>query len=88
MNCRTECLQSGRAPVGSAREKLMRVLIQPRTGAGLAAIAVVVAATMSIGGCKGGGEQTKTGPVTGFELGNQQDFADQRKERPDYRPFE
>ena len=44
-----------------------------------------------LGGCSRtskSGEATNTGLLTGYELGNEQDFADQRKERLNYRDFE
>lgn len=34
------------------------------------------------------GEATGTGVLTGYEIGNEQDIQDLRKERPDYVPFE
>jgi len=34
------------------------------------------------------GEQTNTGVLTGYEISNQNDIADGRKDRLDYRDFE
>ena len=52
---------------------------------------VVLTAAAVLGGCSQtakSGESTNTGILTGYELGNEQDFVDQRKDRPDYREFE
>ncbi len=59
----------------------------------LAAVALgaLVAAGAMLGGCSRtskSGEATNTGLLTGYELGNEQDFADQRKERLNYRDFD
>jgi hypothetical protein len=50
---------------------------------------VVLLAAVSVGcnkSAKSG--EADTGILTGYELGNQQDFADQRRERPGYRDFD
>ncbi len=55
------------------------------------ALGAAVAAGAVLGGCSRtnkSGEATNTGLLTGYELGNQQDFADQRKDRLNYREFE
>ena len=54
-------------------------------------LGAAVAAGMVLGGCSqtaNSGEPTNTGVLTGYQLGNQQDFADQRKDRLNYREFE
>ena len=54
-------------------------------------LGAAVAAGMVLGGCSQtakSGEPTNTGVLTGYQLGNQQDFADQRKDRLNYREFE
>jgi hypothetical protein len=51
----------------------------------------VLAAVAVFGGCSQtakSGEPTNTGILTGYELGNEQDFVDQRKDRLTYREFE
>ncbi len=53
--------------------------------------AVTLLLAFSLAGCgvsSKTGEASNTGILTGYEIGNQQDIADTRKERPDYRPFE
>ncbi len=55
------------------------------------ALGWAVAAWVMLGGCSQtakSGEPTNTGILTGYELGNQQDFVDQRKDRLNYREFE
>ena len=55
------------------------------------ALGAVVAAGAVLGGCSRtakSGEATNTGLLTGYELGDQEDFADQRKDRLTYREFE
>ncbi len=55
------------------------------------ALGAIIAAGAVLGGCSRtskSGEATNTGLLTGYELGNQQDFADQRKDRLNYREFE
>ena len=55
------------------------------------ALGAAVAAGVVLGGCSQttkSGEPTNTGLLTGYELGDQQDFADQRKDRLHYREFE
>ncbi len=55
------------------------------------ALGAIVAAGAVLGGCSRtskSGEATNTGLLTGYELGNEQDFADQRKDRLNYRDFE
>ncbi len=54
-------------------------------------LGAAVAAGMVLGGCSQtakSGEPTNTGVLTGYELGNQQDFADQRMDRLNYREFD
>ncbi len=53
--------------------------------------AALLAGAVLLGGCARTdvyGESTGTGILTGYELGNERDLQDQRKERPDYRPYE
>ncbi len=57
----------------------------------LAVTALMLLLAALLAGCSRAsktGEQTNTGLLTGYEMSNQDDFADMRKERPDYRPFE
>jgi hypothetical protein len=52
---------------------------------GLLAIGIVVA------GCSqstSSGQKTKTGVLTGYQMGNERDFEDGRKDRLDYRDFD
>jgi hypothetical protein len=53
-------------------------------------LAVLLAAAAATGCSKKGvsEQQTDTGFFTGYEIGNQEDRAETRKDRPDYRPFE
>ncbi len=54
-------------------------------------LAAFLVAALLLGGCARKdvyGESTGTGILTGYELGNERDFQDQRKDRPDYRPYE
>ena len=53
----------------------------------IALLAIVIVA----GGCSQStksGQKTNTGVLTGYELGNEQDFADERRDRVGYRDFE
>ena len=52
---------------------------------------VLLAAAVTLTGCsrKGvSGQETDTGFFTGYEMGNEQDQAEVRQERPGYRPHE
>jgi hypothetical protein len=52
---------------------------------------LLVVAAGALGSCsrKGTtGQRTETGFFTGYELGNEQDQAEIRKDRPEYRPHE
>ena len=53
-------------------------------------LALILAAAMLTGCSRKGvsGQQTDTGFFTGYEIGNEQDQAEIRQDRPDYRPFE
>ncbi len=54
-------------------------------------VVAVLAVVALLGGCSQtvkSGEPTNTGILTGYELGNEQDFVDQRKDRLTYREFE
>lgn len=60
--------------------------IQTTVAVAAAALLVVVLA-----GCSQqttSGEQTNTGVLTGYEISNQNDIADGRKDRLDYRDFD
>ncbi len=53
----------------------------------IALLAIVIVA----GGCSQStksGQKTNTGVLTGYELGNEQDFTDGRKDRIGYRDFD
>lgn len=52
---------------------------------------LAAAAAACLGACSGQPKQEKpeeTGLFTGYEIGNPQDMAEIRKDRPDYRPYE
>ena len=54
-------------------------------------LAVVVAILIVAGGCSQStksGEKTNTGVLTGYELGNEQDFTDGRRDRIGHRDFD
>ncbi len=53
-------------------------------------LALLLAAATLIGCSRKGvsGEKTDTGFFTGYEIGNEQDQAEIRQERPGYRPHE
>jgi hypothetical protein len=55
----------------------------------IAAVLVLLAAA-AVTGCRSeaSGDAAGTGMLTGYEVGNQQDYSDTRQERPDYRPFD
>ncbi len=53
--------------------------------------ASLLIAAVSLGGCSRqtkSGEDTGTGFFTGYEIGDEQDRAEVRKDRPDYRRYE
>ena len=55
--------------------------------AAVALLAILIVA----GGCSQStqsGQKTNTGVLTGYELGNQQDFTDGRRDRVGYRDFD
>ena len=57
----------------------------------LPAAVALLAILIIVGGCSQStksGEKTNTGVLTGYELGNEQDFADERRDRVGYRDFE
>lgn len=55
-------------------------------------VAVALLTTLIVvGGCSQStksGQKTNTGVLTGYELGNEQDFTDGRKDRVEYRDFD
>jgi hypothetical protein len=53
-------------------------------------LALLLAAAALTGCSRKGtsGQRTDTGFFTGYEMGNEQDQAEIRQDRPDYRPFE
>ncbi len=57
----------------------------------LPAAAALLAILIVAAGCSQStqsGQKTKTGVLTGYELGNDQDFTDGRKDRIGYRDFD
>ena len=57
----------------------------------LAAIVGILAIGIAAAGCSqstSSGQKTKTGVLTGYEMGNETDFKDGRKDRLDYRDFD
>ncbi len=55
--------------------------------AAVALLAILIVA----GGCSqstASGQQTRTGVLTGYELGNEKDFTDGRRDRVGYRDFD
>ncbi len=57
----------------------------------LPAAAVTLAILIVAGGCSQStksGQKTNTGVLTGYELGNEQDFTEGRKDRVGYRDFD
>ncbi len=57
----------------------------------LPAVVALLAILIVVGSCSQStqsGQQTNTGVLTGYELGNEQDFTDGRKDRVGYRDFD
>ncbi len=64
---------------------MSRCLTKHLAVVGLLAIAIVAA------GCSqstSSGQKTNTGVMTGYEMGNERDFTDGRKDRLEYRDFD